>query len=316
MSDKILLSYPVSAEDFDRAVRLFPQYRWAQADRDSEDREIADAAIVYGKPRDHALALATKLKWLQSPSAGVEHLAALNVFKKGSFFLTTAAGMHESCVQHAIALLLSFSRRVALHARSQDSLHWESRAKLEVPLVLEGQTLGILGLGAIGRRIAVIAKVLGMRTIGFNHSGSHVAEPDETYSIAKLDQHLSRFDALIMILPATPDTDNLLNADRIAKLPRHCIVVNVGRGNAIDEPALITALKEHCIAGAALDVFKQEPLPSDSEFYSLPNCVITPHIGGNRPDYDAQAFAVFLDNLKRFTAGEPLKNVVERGRGY
>ena len=185
-----------------------------------------------------------------------------------------------------------------------------------MPWVLQGKTLGILGMGAIGRRVAEIARVLGMRTIGVSHSGKAVPEADETHAVAQLESLLPRFDAMIMILPATKDTDNLLNVERIAKLPPHCIVVNVGRGNAIDEPALIAALKENRIAGAALDVFEARPLPPDSPFYSLPNVVMTPHIGGNRPDYNECAFEIFLDNLQRYIESKPLRNVVEKARGY
>jgi phosphoglycerate dehydrogenase-like enzyme len=174
----------------------------------------------------------------------------------------------------------------------------------------------ILGLGAIGKRIGQIARVLGMKTIGVNYSGRAVSEVDETHPITKLDALLPRADVLMMILPATPETDKLLNAARMAKLPKHCIVVNVGRGNAVDEAALIAALKEKRIAGAALDVFAQEPLPADSPLYDTPNLVMTPHIAGNRPDYDDLAFGIFVENLKLYAEGQPLKNVVERGRGY
>jgi phosphoglycerate dehydrogenase-like enzyme len=119
-----------------------------------------------------------------------------------------------------------------------------------------------------------------------------------------------------MVLPSSPETDGLLNAERISKLPKHALVVNVGRGNAIDQLALLRALTEGRIAGAGLDVFEPEPLPNDSPFYTLPNVVITPHIGGNRPDYNERAFEIFLDNLHRYVKGEPLQHEVERGRAY
>jgi phosphoglycerate dehydrogenase-like enzyme len=318
MNSQILLFAPAPDDQFSAAKKSFPQYDWHIAPKDAAQSAngIASAEIVFGKPSLELLAKAAKLKWLQTQSAGVEHIAGSDVFKRSNWILCTAAGMHESCVQHAFALLLGFTRRVGQHSLLQHEQRWKSRDTVPVPEVLEGRTMLILGLGAIGKRIGQIARVLNMKTIGVNHSGRAVSDVDETHAISNLDGLLPRADILMMILPATPETDKLLNAVRISKLSKHCIVVNVGRGNAIDEPALLAALKEKRIAGAALDVFAQEPLPPDSPFYDVPNLVMTPHIGGNRPDYDDLAFGIFVENLKRYAEGKALKNVVERGRGY
>lgn len=315
---KILLHAPAPSDQLAAAKEVFPAFDWTPASKNPStlERDIASADIIFGKPSLELLAKAANLKWLQTQSAGVENIAASNVFKRGNWILCTAAGMHESCVQHAIALLLGFTRRVGQHSRLQKELRWKSRDSVSTPEVLEGRTMLILGLGAIGKRVAQIARVLGMKPIGVNHGGRPVPEVDETHPISNLDALLPRTDVLMMILPATPLTDKLLNAARIARLPKHCIVVNVGRGNAIDEPALVAALRENKIAGAALDVFAQEPLPADSPFYDAPNLVMTPHIGGNRPDYDDRAFEIFVQNLALYAQGKPLKNVVERERGY
>ena len=318
MNPKILLLHPAPADQVAAAQKAFPNYAWTIGPKDASalEREIASAEIIFGRPSLELLAKAAALKWLQTPNAGVEQLARSDVYKRGSWILCTAAGMHESCVEHAIALLLGFTRRVGQHSLLQKELRWKSRDAVATPEVVEGRTMLILGLGAIGKRVAQIARVLGMKPIGVNYSGRPVAEVDETYPISKLDDLLPRADVLMMIVPATPETDNLLNAARIAKLPKHCIVVNVGRGNAIEEPALLAALREKRIAGAALDVFAQEPLPPDSPFYDVPNLVMTPHTGGNRPDYDDRAFEIFVKNLALYAQGKALKNVVERERGY
>jgi phosphoglycerate dehydrogenase-like enzyme len=318
MKPTILLHAPAPADQLAAAQKSFPQYEWKLAPKDAAalERDIASAEIIFGKPSLDLLAKAAKLKWLQTQSAGVENIAGSDVFKRSAWMLCTAAGMHESCVQHAIALLLGFTRRVGQHSLHQKEKRWSSRDVVATPEVVEGRTMLILGLGAIGKRVAQIARVLGMKPIGVNTNGTPVAEVDETHPISNLDALLPRADVLMMILPATPATDKLLNSARLAKLPKHAIVVNVGRGNAIDEPALIAALRENIIAGAALDVFAQEPLPADSPFYDTPNLVMTPHIGGNRPDYDDLAFEIFVENLALYAAGKPLKNVVERERGY
>jgi phosphoglycerate dehydrogenase-like enzyme len=316
MSQRALLCHPVGPDELAAARARFPQVVFETAGREGADGALAGATIIYGKPSDEMLVRAPRLAWVQGTSAGMEGLIASPVFQAARWTLTTASGMHESCAEHAIALLLGATRKVAEHARLQDRLHWESRSRVATPLVLAGRTLGVLGLGAIGRRVALIARALGMHVLGFNASGRPAPEADAVHAIATLDAHLPALDVVVCVLPATPDTDDLLDATRLARLPAHAIVVNVGRGNCIDEDALAAALAGGRLAHAALDVFKTEPLPADSPFYRLPNVTLTPHIGGHRPDYDQQAFALFLDNLERFLAGKPLRNVVERGRGY
>ncbi|MBI3828437.1 MAG: D-2-hydroxyacid dehydrogenase [Planctomycetes bacterium] len=328
---KILMCLPVTAAELDKARREFPQFLWVPSEKGRMEPQHADAAIVYGPPRLDLIEGATAVKWVQSTSAGAEKIARSPQFQKGSFALTTAAGMHDSCAEHALALLLALTRQVAWYARfSGEDRHagkpgepkpydhgiWAARKNNPAPRVLSGSTLGVLGLGAIGRRVAAAARALGMRVIGVSYYGRPVAEADETYPIAELDAQLPRFDVLVLVLPSSPETDGLLDAARIAKLPKHALVVNVGRGNAVDQLALLRALTEGRIAGAGLDVFEPEPLPADSPFYTLPNVVITPHVGGNRPDYNERAFEIFVDNLRRYVKGDPLRHEVERGRAY
>lgn len=315
MREVILVCNPVPRAALEAARAEFPQFEWREgAPNDAE--AVCSASIIFGKPDIELLEHANLLRWQQNPSAGVEKWASCAAFLKGIFQLTTAAGMHESCAQHAFALLLALSRRIHLYERTLHPGGWKSTRPEDAPLVLSGQTLGVLGLGAIGRRLCVLGRAFGMKTIGVNRSGVRVEEADETFPISKVDEVLPRCDALILILPATCETDNLINVQRLSLVRKHCLLVNVGRGNCIDEAALIAALKRGTPAAAALDVFKREPLPADSEFYRLPNVLVSPHIGGDRPDYEARAFDVFLENLRRYVRGEKLKNLVQRDRGY
>ncbi|HLX64843.1 MAG TPA: D-2-hydroxyacid dehydrogenase [Planctomycetota bacterium] len=315
MPETILVCFPVPRERIDAARAQYPQFNWRTGAHD-DAAAIAAAEIIFGKPDVELLKGARRLKWQQNPSAGVEDWASCEAFQKGTFILTTAAGMHESCAQHAFALLLALARRINLYEKTLVPGAWKSARDEDRPLVLSGITMGVLGLGALGRRVCELARAFGMKTIGVNRGGTPAREADETHPIAKLDSVLPRCDVLMLILPATRETDDLIDARRLALLPRHCLLINVGRGNAIDERALIGALKSGHIAGAGLDVFKQEPLPANSEFYGLPTVLITPHIGGDRPDYESRAFDIFLDNLQRYVRGEKLKNCVERERGY
>lgn len=331
--EKILLCLPVDGARLDAARKAFPNFEWVRADNGRMEPPHTDAAIVYGPPKLELISGATQVKWVQSTSAGAEKIARDAAFQQGSFELTTSAGMHDSCVEHTFALLLALTRQIGWYARYESAGEggdgcaepgprpynhgiWEARRKNRAPRVLCGQTLGLLGLGAIGRKIAAIARTFGMRVIGVSYHGRPVPECDETHPITALDGLLPRFDVLALVLPSSPETDGLLNAARIAKLPRHALVVNAGRGNAVDEHALYAALREGRIAGAGLDVFDPEPPEPECLFYALPNVVITPHIGGNRPDYNERAFDIFLENLKLYMQGAPLLNRVERGRSY
>ncbi len=315
MSDIILICFPVSREQLDAARSEFPNFDWREGSPD-DAAAVASATIIFGKPDIGLLKFARALKWMQNPSAGVEKWASSEAFLDGSFELTTASGMHESCAQHAFALLLALSRKIHLYEKTLAPGGWKSPHAADAPLVLSGMTMGVLGLGALGRRVCEIARAFGMKTLGVSRGGAPVREADETFAIGALDSILPRCEVLTLILPATRETDGLMNARRLSLLPRRCMLINIGRGNAIDERALIAALKSGQLAGAGQDVFQQEPLPADSEFYTLSNAVLTPHIGGDRPDYDARAFDIFLDNLRRFVCGERLRNCVEKARGY
>jgi phosphoglycerate dehydrogenase-like enzyme len=315
MTETIVTCADVAPAAFAAARAEFPQFEWRAASANDAEA-LAAATIIFGKPDTTALLACHNLKWLQGNSAGLEKLVSVPAFLNGTFTLTTAAGMHAVCAEHAIALLLALTRRVAHYLKTLQPGGWKDKGWPAAPLVLKGRTVGVLGLGAIGRHICAILRAMDVRTLGVSRSGSPVAAADETFAINSLDDVLPRCDALISILPATRETDDILDARRLALLPRHAFLINVGRGNAVDEPALIAALRNGQLAGAGLDVFKTEPLPADSPFYALPNVVVSPHIGGERPDYNERAWDLFLENLRRYVQVQPLWNIVERERGY
>ncbi len=207
MPETIVLCFPVARAQLTAARAEFPHFDWRESTPD-DSAAITSAAIIYGRPGTEILKSARALKWVQSPSAGVEKWATSDAFQNGSFQLTTAAGMHESCAQHAFALLLALSRKIHLYEKTLTPGNWRSTQKTDVPLVLSGLTMGVLGLGALGRRVCEIARVFGMKTLGVSRSGKNISEADETHSIAALDTILPRCDALTLILPATPDTDD------------------------------------------------------------------------------------------------------------
>ncbi len=265
-------------------------------------------AVVGSLSRDD-FDLATNLRWLQLTSVGAgQHLKRLPDHVQ----LTTARGAFGHVVaEHALALLLALARDLHRYARTTT---WDrSRRRVRS---LRGQTLLLLGAGDIAAHVARRAAAFDMRILAVNRTGGDPHEPfHELHPIDRLDNLLPRADALVNALPDTPQTRGLLDARRLALLPPHALLVNVGRGVTIDTDALVRALREKRLGGAGLDVTDPEPLPDDHPLRSLPNALITPHVGGDPNDWESMTTLV-ADNIARWLADQPLRNLVSRDRGY
>jgi len=176
--------------------------------------------------------------------------------------------------------------------------------------------LGILGLGVIAQDVARIASTLGMRVIGTKRRPGPMEHVAEVLPPSRTDEVLAQSDVLLLLLPATPETDNFINAERLAKMKSTAWLLNFGRGHLIKDDDLIAAVKDKKIAGALLDVFRQEPLPEPHKFWSTDGIVVLPHIGGPHPDRDSIVAKLFVENVRRFVDGAPLKEMVDRAAGY
>jgi phosphoglycerate dehydrogenase-like enzyme len=192
----------------------------------------------------------------------------------------------------------------------------ESRWTRRVSRTLAGSTLGILGLGVIGQELARKASALEMRVIGTKRGASTLPHVDQVFGPEGTDEVLAQSDFVVLLLPSTPATDNSINAARIGRMKPTAWLINFGRGGAIVDEDLVTALKAGTIAGAVLDVFREEPLPAAHPFWTMPNCVVLPHIGGLHPQRDEAVAALVAENARRFLAGEPLREAVDRAIGY
>ncbi len=277
----------------------------------------AEALVVWGSAKDDVAAVAgrmPRLRWVQTLAAGPDSVLAAGF--PDDVVVTSGAGLHSSTVtEHALALTLALVRRLPASAAAQAEHRWARELGGVQPLHPDGPVTTLLdarvliwGFGQIGQTLAALLRQLGADVRGVARSageraGFPVVAEDE------LDAELARTDVLVMILPAGPSTERALDAERLAALPDHAYVVNVGRGTTVDEDALHAALTAGTIAGAALDVTAVEPLPADSPLWDAPNLVLTPHAAGGRP---VHADGLIAHNVAALLEGRPLRNVVER----
>ena len=253
-----------------------------------------------------------KLRWAQAMSAGVEGWLALPDLPP-ALTLTCARGTHrESMPENIIGSIFYVSKPYAAAVAEQKNAKWVHR----VAQPLNGKTLGILGIGEIGAEVARMAAAFGMRVIGTKRRVGPVPHVEQVLGADRTDEVLAQSDFVLLLLPATPETENLINADRLAKMKPGAWLLNFGRGHLINDADLIAAVKAKTIAGALLDVFRQEPLPSDHPFWGTEGIIVLPHIGGPHPQRDRIVAKLFVDNLGRFLDGKPLTQIVDRAAGY
>lgn len=257
---------------------------------------------------------APNLRWLHVFNAGVDNPVFGRFLERGVRLSTSAGSTAEPIAQTAIAGLLMLARGFPHWLAAQRERRWAPLPAGHIPDDLRGQTAVVVGLGAIGREVARLAKALGLRVVGVRRSPQRADDPvDELHHPAALGGLLPRTDWLILAAPLTPETHHIIDARALALLPRGARVLNVGRGSLIDEPALIEALRTGHIAGAYLDVFEEEPLPPESPLWALPNVIVTPHNSAASTGNAARSAAMFFENLKRWARGEPLINEVIPG---
>ena len=280
-------------------------------DKPSAEQLARTEALMAGGVPAGLLPSMPKLRWAQAMSAGVEGWLSLPDLPAG-LTLTCARGTHtESMPENIIGALFHVAKPYRTVSDQKQS-KWVNT----VAQPLTGKTLGILGLGAIGQEVARIAAALGMRVIGTKRRVAPMPNVAEVLPASRTDEVLAQSDFVLLLLPATPETDNFINAARLAKMKPSAWLLNFGRGHIIKDDDLIAAVKAKKIAGALLDVFRQEPLPSEHPFWTTEGIIVLPHIGGPHPQRDRFVARLFVDNLGRFLDGAPLKEVVDRAAGY
>jgi len=249
------------------------------------------------------------LKWLHIFSAGSDRPKYRELQDRGVVITTSQAASGAAVATSALAGILALNKRLPWHYENQRARRWRTVPDEFCPLALEGQTAVVVGTGNIGAALARSLQSLNLHTIGVNRRGVAVAGFDKTIPLGQLDGVIGKADWLVICCPLTDETRNLIDARRLACLPRTAHLVNVGRGGIVDESALIRWLREKRLSGAYLDVFDTEPLPPDSEIWALENVMLTPHSAARVSDFNERVFTCFFDNLQRWLVGSPLVNI-------
>lgn len=284
---------------------------------DIAPEELAAAEVLYTLRPLPPPEAAPNLKWVQAHSAGVDGMLNHALFRSGQVRLTTASGVHGINISEFILMMmLALAHKLPLAFEMKQAGKWNGQRDLFVPQELHGATLGLIGYGAIGRRTAQVCRALGMRVFAMRYAPRGDEDGVRMVPREQLHDMLAECDFVAVTAPLTPDTHHIINTAALNAMKRSAFLINISRGDLVDETALVVALRDGRIAGSGLDVFATEPLPDDSPLWRLPNVIMMPHIAGITPHYNRRAAELFAYNLQQFTAGHPLKNMVDFARGY
>jgi phosphoglycerate dehydrogenase-like enzyme len=331
---RVLVTMPFSESQLDRIRAASLHLEVTRDDPARADYRGAEVLYAGDPPRD--MGRAPDLRWVQLHMAGVNALQDHPLYRDTTIPLTTTSGVHAATIaEYAISVVLALAHRVPRMIEWHRRKTWppdQQRWPLFVPTEVRGATLGVIGYGSIGRELARIAtSAFGMTVLackrdpmkrgdpGYGLPGT--GDPDGAlpagwYGPAELPRMLPRCDVVVLCAPLTAETRQLIDRAAIAAMKPTAYFVNVGRGASVDEAALAGALAEHRIAGAAIDVFAEEPPPAGHPFYDLDNVILSPHVSGFLPSYDDRCAELFAENLRRYLTGAPLLNLVDRARGY
>lgn len=294
---------------------------------------LARAEVIYTFSALPHPRQAPRLRWAQLNSAGANHIVKHPLFATEVVF-TTTSGLHAINIgEYVLASILAWTRKLPELFDLQRKREWPSdRWTHFAPLELRGATLGIVGYGSIGREVGRLAKAFGMRVLALKRRTESAGEqgayefdgvgdpdgalPDALYGPAQLREMLAQCDYVVLAAPLTRETRGMIGEAELRAMKRTAYLVNIARGEVCDESALIHALQAGWIAGAGLDVFTKEPLPENSPLWTMPNVILTPHLSGFSRNYEQRAVDIFCENLRRYLAGQPLLNVVDKSTGY
>ncbi len=314
--------WSLPAEHVAALAARFPQVRFDDPDtREECEALLPEADVVLGFAlRPHNFAKAKRVRWVHSTAAGVGGILFPELVES-PIVVTNARGAHaRAMAEHVLGVMLAFTRRLHVARDRQHERRWAQADLVRGEPAfgeLHGATLGLVGFGRIGRAIGEAARGFGMRVLAVRRRPERDPAPaHEQWGTERLGELLGASDWLVIAAPHTSETDRLIGAAELARMSPGARLVNIARGAIVDEPALIEALRSGRLAGAALDVAAEEPLPPESPLWTMPEVIVTPHVSGVGPGLWERVCEQFGDNLARFLAGEPLENVVDKRSGY
>lgn len=331
---KLVVYPPVEPERLEKIVRAAEPMRVVHCTEQAQAVvEIRDADAFFGKITPEMLAASTQLRWVQSPTASLEHYLFPELIDHPCK-LTNMRGLFSDVIaDHVMAYVLCFARHLHRYIRQQIRHEWQpvggeserstfaggpaivsaiDRAHLHV----SDHTMGIVGLGYIGKEVARRAKAFGMRVTACDPQATQSEAIDQIWPTEGLPELLASSDFVVICAPHTPQTEKLFQAEQFRLMKRSAYLINIGRGIIVDLQSLYEALQQGEIAGAALDVFEVEPLPEDHPLWDLENVLITPHVAAASTHIAPRHLETLLDNIRRFVTGQPLRNVVDKHLWY
>ena len=287
-------------------------------DHDRIEPHLDSIEIAAGWFSLDLLPRASNLRWFQQWAAGADWLLDHPEAADMDFVLTSTSGIHViQMTEHIFALLLALGRELDRAIQLQERHQWIHHSEHPHLFELAGKTMLLIGVGAVGERTARVAAAMGVRVLGLRrHPTRPVSGVQHMFGVGQLLDLLPQADFVVLTVPLTAETRAMIAEPELRAMKPTAYLVNVGRGGTVDEAALAQALRRGWIAGAGLDVFETEPLPEDSPLWDIDRVIITSHYAGVTPHYNKRALEVFLDNLQRYRAGEPLRNVVDKQLGY
>ena len=326
---KILISiqqpvqqWQIPVEGVETLRARFPLITFVHAttpDARAKGLEDCDAAYTWILNSEE-LTRAKQLRWVHTSAVAVETLCLRELFARRIAVSNTRGVQAIPIAEHVMAVLLALAKQIPFVLENQQRAHWAQNEFMgeRLPWLLDGRTLGLVGVGTIGSEVAKRAEAFGMRVIAMRKRPAYgvIGHVERVYGIADLSDFLAQCHVVVIAAPLTPETLGLMGAEQFAQLPKGAVVINVGRAKIVDTDALIAALKRGHLGGASLDVCPQEPLPADHPLWKTPNVILTPHTSGFRQGHWDAVVQLYGDNIERWLKGEPLKYLIEPELGY
>ncbi len=315
---KVLVTAPWIVQSMGELAQTFPQIEWIDGQKPEDAlRAAGDAEVMIGATSRELFAAAPKLRWLHFPAAGVEWMQNVPDLVNSNVTVTNSRGAHASTIaEHTFGMLIFLARDFATLYEAQKAKRWAWPLR-KPGIGLVGLTMGIIGLGQIGRAVAKRAAAFEMNVIAVD--AHPVPKPDTVAELRLLDglnDLMSRADVVVVAIPITPETRGLLGPEQLNLMKKGSFLMVMSRGGIVHEPTVVQMLKDEHLAGAGFDVTAVEPLPADNELWTAPNVIITPHSSPSSQQTHANVVALVKENLAHYLAGEALTNVVDKKLGY